>query len=531
MHNFRRRAALAPALLTSFSLALAGCSPFGGGSVDAKDETPNVIETSAFPKTDLGRGEPSPGGGPGAVAIPAGGGIKAQKSPVKVDSIDRDSGRAVISQTVAQPTPSASGTPGQSAAPATPGAPASPSTPLAEKPVAVGDIVASKPVPGAPQGLLAKVTKVEKKTSKGTEVRTAPVDLSTVLGDTKVENKLPVDPSGFTADSLVPGVKVSWAKRGNVHAGPEGLRLPFGSLRVDVDTSLDTEKGAKGEGVESPTKASLKGFVQLAPEVDFTYNGRGSGDGPSGAGLRLSGDWSSGFHFKGRTAPTTNGKPVRVPFVVLHANPTFYVGELPVTVNIDLTCYALIDADGRASLDIEQDPVKGDFTLGSAFSLREGWQPEAKAGFTPATLKASASAAVNAKVRFGTEANLGLYGSVGVKGDVAAPYVRTEVKGGVRGSTEGKAAANTDWKLFAGVDLEGWAMPYLKIGGVQVLAVRLPMPKVQREVQLAHGKGAIQIPQPRTPQDDVPPADKDRSGDKDPSGGKGRSGGWQFWRR
>ncbi|WP_414167431.1 hypothetical protein ACMATS_07790 [Streptoverticillium reticulum] len=517
MRNFRRRAALTPVLLTSFSLALAGCSPFGDDSTNASGEAPSSIETSAFPKPDLSQDKSSSGGsGPSAVSIPAGGGIKAQKSPVKVDSIERDSGRAVISRTVTQPTPSASAMPGQSATPETS---ATPATPAAEKPVAVGDIVASKPVPGAPQGVLAKVTKVEKKTSKGTEVRTAPVDLSTVLGDTKVENKLPVDPSGFTADSLVPGVKVSWAKRGNVHAGPEGLKLPFGSLRVDVDTALDTEKSAKGEGVESPTKASLKGFVQLAPEVDFTYNGRGSGDGPSGAGLRLSGDWSSGFHFKGRTSPTTNGKPVRVPFVVLHANPTFYIGELPVTVNIDLTCYALIDADGRATLDIEQDPVKGDFALGSAFSLREGWQPEAKADFTPGTLKASASAAVNAKVRFGTEANLGLYGSVGVKGDVAAPYVRTEVKGGARGSTEGKAAANADWKLFAGVDLEGWAMPYLKIGGVQVLAVRLPMPKVQREVQLAHGKGSIQIPQPRTPQDDTPPADKDQSG------------GWKPWRR
>ncbi|MCF3104830.1 hypothetical protein IPZ58_25015 [Streptomyces roseoverticillatus] len=505
MRNLRRRAALAPVLLASVSLALAGCTPSEDGSAKALDE----VESSSGNRPHFLLPDPYSGGAePSAVAIPAGGGIKARKSPVTVDSIDRNSGRAVISRTVAQASPSASGKPEPSATPA---------TDEAKKPVAVGDIVASKPVPGAPQGMLAKVTKVEKETPKGTEVRTAPVDLSTVLGDSKVENKLPVDPSGFKVDSLVPGVKVSWAKRGNVHAGPEGLKLPFGSLRVDVDTTVDTEKDAKKEGVESPGKASFKGFVQLAPQVDFTYYGRGSGDGPSGAGLRLSGDWSSGFHFKGRTAPTTNGKPVRVPFAVLHANPTFYIGELPVTVNIDLTCYVLIDADGKASLDVQQDPVKGDFALGSAFSLNEGWQPEAKANFTPNTLKASASAAVNAKVRFGTEANLGLYGSVGMKGDVAAPYVRTEVKGRAGGSTEGKAAAGADWKLFAGVDLEGWVMPYLNIGGVQALAMRLPMPKVQREVQLAHGKGAIQIPQPRTPQDDTNPGDKDQSG-----GGKPR---------
>ncbi|MFF7023609.1 hypothetical protein ACFY97_21735 [Streptomyces klenkii] len=502
MRNPRRRAALAPVLLTSLALALAGCSPSDSGPASGEAENSSA---AGAPQGDVSLRTPSPQGtDPGAVTIPAGGGVKAHKSAVKVDSIDRNSGRAVISRTVTQASPSPSGKPAPSA------------TPAAKKPVAVGDIIASKPVPGAPQGVLAKVTKVEKETSAGTEVRTAPVDLSTVLGDSKVKNKLPVDPSGFKADSLVPGVKFSWAKRGNVHAGPEGLKLPFGSLRVDVDTSVDTEKSAKGEGVESPTKASFKGFVQLAPQVDFTYYGRGSGDGPSGAGLRLSGDWSSGFHFKGRTAPTTNGKPLRIPFVVLHANPTFYIGELPVTVNIDLTCYVLIDADGKASLDVEQDPVKGDFALGSAFSLREGWQPEAKANFTPATLKASVSAAVNTKVRFGTEANLGLYGSVGVKGDVAAPYVRTEVKGRAGGSTEGKAAAEADWKLFAGVDLEGWVMPYLKIGGVQAFAVRLPMPKVQREVQLAHGKGAVQIPQPRTPQDDTKPGDKDQSGGSKP---------------
>ncbi|RLV10030.1 hypothetical protein CTZ27_01940 [Streptomyces griseocarneus] len=508
MGNLRRTAVLAPVLLTSLSLALVGCTPYGVDSSKTLGES----ESSSESGTPFSLQEHSPGGAdPSAVAIPAGGGVKAQKSTVKVGSIDRKSGRAVISQTAGQASPSPSGKPEPSA------------TPDAKKPVAVGDIVASKPVPGAPEGVLAKVTKVEKETPEGTEVRTAPVDLSTVLGDSKVENKLPVDPSAFKVDSLVPGVKVSWAKRGNVHAGPEGLKLPFGSMRIDVDTTLDTEKDAKREGVESPSKASLKGFVQLAPQVDFNYYGRGSGDGPSGAGLRLSGDWSSGFHFKGRTSPTTNGKPVRVPFVVLHANPTFYIGELPVTVNIDLTCYVLIDADGKASLDIQQDPVKGDFALGSAFSLKEGWQPEAKANFTPNTLKADASAAVNAKVRFGTEANLGLYGSVGVKGDVAAPYVRTEVKGGVSGSTEGKAAADADWKLFAGVDLEGWVMPYLNIGGVQALAMRLPMPKVQREVQLAHGKGAIRIPQPRTPQDDTKPGDMKpddtKPGDTDPSGG------------
>ncbi|WP_344027631.1 hypothetical protein [Streptomyces luteireticuli] len=504
MRNLHRRA-LVPVLLTSFSLALAGCSTSGGGSTAASDEVANVGENSA-PKVDFSLQPPSPGeAAPSAVAVPAGGGVTAQKPPVRIDSIDEGSGRAVISQGI---DPKSSSKSGKSGTSATSGPSA---TPKADKPVAVGDIIASKPVPGAPKGVLAKVTKVEKKTSKGTEVRTAPADLSTVLGDSKVKSKLPVDPSGFKAQPLLPGVKFSWAKRGNVHAGPEGLKLPFGSLRVDVDTTLDTEKDAKKEGVESPTKAAFKGFVQLAPQVDFSYYGRGSGDGPSGAGLRLTGDWSSGFHFKGRTSPTTNGKPVRVPFVVLHANPTFYIGELPVTVNIDLTCYVLIDADGKVSLDVQQDPVKGDFTLGSAFSLKEGWQPEAKANVTPATLKASTSAAANVKVRFGTEANLGLYGSVGVKGDVAAPYVRTEVKGKASGSTEGKAAADVDWRLFAGVDLEGWVMPYLKIGGVQAFAVRLPMPKVQREVQLAHGKGAIRIPQPRTPQDDT---DAGRSGGK-----------------
>ncbi|MBH1937606.1 hypothetical protein I5Q34_25600 [Streptomyces sp. AV19] len=493
MRNFRKRA-LAPVLLTAFSLALAGCSTSGGGSTAASDEVANAGQTGA-PSVDFSLETPSPGkASPGAVAIPAGGGLKAQKPAVKVDSIDEKSGRAVITDTVPPDAPGPSGKPAPSAPSTTPAA--------KKKPVAVGDIIASKPVPGAPKGVLAKVTKVEKKTSKGTEVRTAPTDLSTVLGDSKVKSKLPVDPSGFKAEPLVPGVKFSYAKRGKVHAGPDGLKLPFGSLRVDVDTKLDTEKNAKKDGPDSPTKAAFKGFVQLAPEIDFNYYGRGSGDGPSGAGLRLTGDWSSGFHFKGRTSPTTNGKPVRVPFVVLHANPTFYIGELPVTVNIDLTCYVLIDADGKVSLDVQQDPVKGDFTLGSAFGLKEGWQPEAKANFTPATLKASTSAAADVKVRFGTEANLGLYGSVGVKGDVAAPYVRTEVKGGVSGSTEGRAAADVDWKLFAGVDLEGWVMPYLKIGGVQALAMRLPMPKVQREVQLAHGKGAIRVPQPRTPQDD-----------------------------
>lgn len=114
--------------------------------------------------------------------------------------------------------------------------------PEADKPVAVGDVIASAPAPGAPNGLLAKVTEVVGKTDLGTEVKTASATLASVLNEDKADGKVPVDPASVTVEPLMKGVTFSWAKSHGTTFGPEGAKLPLGTLRLDVNAAVDTAR-------------------------------------------------------------------------------------------------------------------------------------------------------------------------------------------------------------------------------------------------------------------------------------------------
>lgn len=221
---------------------------------------------------------------------------KARKTSLKVKSYDSHTRRAVIS-TVAKGTssPSPTGTP-------------TPAGTTAPGRTAVGDVIASAPAPGAPDGLLAKVTKVIGETADGTEVQTAPTTLDTLLGGDDAKGTVPVDPASFDVERLLPDVKVSWAKTGDIHSGPEGTKVPLGSLRVDV-----AAKVATAEGAPASADASVSGFVQVKPEVDFSYGGGAStaatastgstASGPGAAYLGISGDWTSQWALKARRLP------------------------------------------------------------------------------------------------------------------------------------------------------------------------------------------------------------------------------------
>jgi hypothetical protein len=75
-------------------------------------------------------------------------------------------------------------------------------------------------------------------TGRGTEVQTEPATLNAVLGDDTAKGTVPVAPSAFTVDKLLPDVKVSWSTSGEVHVGPEGAKVPLGSLRLDVGATV-----------------------------------------------------------------------------------------------------------------------------------------------------------------------------------------------------------------------------------------------------------------------------------------------------
>ncbi|MBZ4321563.1 hypothetical protein [Streptomyces huiliensis] len=493
----RHKRVLFPAL-TAVSLAVAGCSSSGSEAADKPDDraaAPAATAPAAPAQQELAVAAAPLGARAAAVApgaptedrpSAAPRQQRARTSSLKVASYDRTTGRAVISGVTGvsgakpggrngdkpadKPGVKPSGKPGTG-----PAAPA--------KTVAVGDVFASAPTPGAPNGVLAKVTKVVGATDRGLEVRTAPATLPALLGDAKADGTVAVDPSAVAVKPLVPGVKVSWAKRGNLRFGPQGAKLPLGNLRVDVNAAVATAKGAPASA-----KASVDGFVQLAPEVDFSYDGRGTdGRAPGTASLALAGDWSAEWRLKGQAAASTEGKPLRLPFAKLHAAPVVQVGPVPVVVNADLTCYLQVDADGKISVDVKQD-VKGDFRVGGSYSRAKGWAPVSKAAMKGSPVRATVAAGGRVRAALGAEASVGLYGTVGVTGDLA-PYLRAEGEVTAKASSDGKKSLKGKWGAFGGVDLNGALQLQLRIFGTPVFERKLPLPGLHREWKLAGSKG------------------------------------------
>ncbi|MFC8518005.1 hypothetical protein [Streptomyces sp. NPDC057257] len=445
-----------PALAIAALFLAAGCSSpppqatdhtTGRASAKARDAdtstTPDSSRAVAAAPAGAATAAAHPGSGAGARA--------AHSTTLSVRSYDSKTRRAVISPKKA---PSSSPSPGADPTP---------------DPAAVGDVIASAPAPGAPHGLLARVTEVLGETREGTEVQTEPAALDSVLGDSTAKGAVPVDPAAFDVDKLLPDVSVSWSQTGDVHVGPEGAAVPLGSLRLDVKAEVPT-----AAGTPVSAKASASGYVQVAPQVDFRYGGEGAGASPASAYLGVSGDWTSGWSLKGRAAAST-GTPVRIPFAKLHADPVLQVGPVPVVVNLDLTCYFQISGDGSVTVDVSQD-VKGGFKAGGTFGPARGWTPVSSSDTTSTPVRTSLTTAGNVKAALGAEASVGLYGAVGVVADLA-PYVRGEASAGF-------PAATATWAVYGGVDLTGTLRLQLSVFGTPVLRRDVPLGALHREWKL-----------------------------------------------
>ncbi|MFJ8011457.1 hypothetical protein [Streptomyces sp. NPDC096339] len=454
------RRLLLPCLTTLALTATACSSPAHTGSTgEPKHPAASASTTAGDGRLDVAAA-PEGSAAPTAVARARAGGNKPEKSSLKVASYDKASGRAVISATPQEHT----------------GSP----NPVA---VAVDDVIASAPAPGAPDGLLAKVTEVVGKTDRGTEVKTAPTTLASVLKEDKADGAVPVDPASVTVEPLMKGVTFSWAKGQGLRSGPKGAELPLGSLRLDVNAAVDT-----AEGAPASAGASVSGFVQLAPKVEFAYDGTpGGGAGPHSAFLGMSGDWSSQWELKGRAAAST-GAPKRIPFATLRSAPVIQVGPVPVVVNLSLTCYVQVEADGRVTLDVRQD-VKGDFRVGGAYAAGKGWTPVSTSAVKSSPVKAAVTATGRVKGALGAEASVGLYGAVGVSADFA-PYLRGEADAKAAASTDGKASASGAWALYGGFDLSGQLHLQLSLFGTPVFERRIPLGSLNREWPLAGGSVA-----------------------------------------
>ncbi|MEU8932789.1 hypothetical protein AB0D30_23265 [Streptomyces sp. NPDC048409] len=471
-----------PAFAVTALLLAAGCSapPQQSSAADRARETAQVSgdTTAAAARTD--RRSLAVAAAPAATATAAtgsaGSGRKAHRTTLAVSSYDGRTRRAVISAPSEGSSASPSAAPGASSRPSA-SASASPSTGPGR--AAVGDVIASVPAPGAPDGLLAKVTRVIGETAAGTEVQTEPATLDALLGDDTAKGTVPVAPDAFAVDKLLPDVEVSWARPGDVHVGPEGATVPLGSLRLDVSAEIPAAAGAPASA-----SASVSGFVQVAPRVDFAYGGAGAGNAPGSAYLGVSGDWDSGWAVEGRAAATA--APLRIPFAKLHADPVLQVGPVPVVVNLDLTCYLQITGDGRITVDVRQS-LKGDFKAGGTFGPARGWTPVSGSDMTGTPVRASATTAGEVRTALGAEASVGLYGTVGVVADLA-PYLRGEASGTVTADSAAPGAqTHGAWSLYGGVDLSGTLRLQLSVFGTPVLRRNVPLGVLHREWKLADG--------------------------------------------
>ncbi|QHA07238.1 hypothetical protein GQF42_31560 [Streptomyces broussonetiae] len=467
----RHRRALLPALAVTTLFLASACSSPAAPDPDAK---PPVSEGQGQRLTVT---EPPAGGADHSLTVAAapatattatadssGTGRRAHRTTLAVHSYDGRTRRAVLSDRPAHQGSS----------------PASPSPSPAARRAAVGEVIASAPAPGAPHGLLAKVTKVLGETDRGTEVQTEPATLNALLGADTAKDAVPVDPSSFAVDKLLPDVKVSWTKAGDIHAGPKGATVPLGSLRLDVDAGIPMAKGAPASAT-----ASVHGFVQVAPRVDFAYGGTGPDAAPGSAYLGVSGTWTSGWAVRGRAAATT-GAPLRIPFAKLHADPVLQVGPVPVVVNLDLTAYVQVSGDGRVTVDVEQN-LRGAFSAGGAFGPGRGWTPVSSSDMSGTPVRASVTADGSVQTALGAEASVGLYGTVGVTADLA-PYLRGEATGTITGSPgRGGAKAGGTWGVYGGVDLSGTLRLQLSVFGTPVVRRDIPLGALHREWRLAGG--------------------------------------------
>ncbi|WP_406111950.1 hypothetical protein [Kitasatospora purpeofusca] len=468
--------AVRPALASLLLLGVAACGPVSG---DGRAASVTVDVPSAAPVAATGAANPAvpaSGGSPtahasaataarpaGKAAVPAPGGSSAVAAPASsapaAPAVAPPTGAAPLplplplplpvaaaqpgAQTVAVGTPSADGhaaTPAAAtnlrltaydpatgtavlsapAAPAAPSAPASAAssdpTPATSSPSAVpvltqavqpGRLLASPPTDAAPQGALLAVTAVHPGSGSTLGVATRPATLPELLGAAEADGTVPVDPKAIKVTPLVKDVTATVGRENGTTRAEAA-----GTLEVDVKAPIPLPGGATAEAT---------GELALHPTVRFAYHGAGAGTPRTasiGFDLGARAHWKVTGDFSRATAA-----PVRVPFAKLQASPVLAVAGLPVVVNLALTCYLEVGADGQVHVEAEQEAtgtwaVRADWTGGG-----RGWTSAAEAPDTkvsPVRVRLDGRASVRATL--GTEVSIGLYDAVGVEATVA-PYL------------------------------------------------------------------------------------------------------------
>ncbi|MFE2721772.1 hypothetical protein [Kitasatospora sp. NPDC059327] len=407
-----------------------------------------------------------PGVQQAAIGAPGkdGAAVAPEAKNLQVSAYDPAAGTAVLSAVQAGPAAAAPST-AVAATPTT--APTGPAE--AVKP---GQLLASPPTSAAPQGALLAVTAVKSAGGGSVTVATRPANLSELLGSSEADGQVPVDPSAIKVTPLVKDVKATVSREnGTTKADASG------TLEVDVNAPIPLP-----EGLSAAASASLR----LHPALRFAYHGAGVGS-PRTASIGFDLGAHARWKVTGDLARGTGAAPVRLPFAKLQASPVITVAGLPVVVNLGLTCYLEIGADGQVHLEAEQE-VTGTWAVHADYTGGRGWTSSTDAADTkvsPVHVRLTGKAA--ARAALGAEVSVGLYDTVGVEATVA-PYLRAQVDGSLTVDVPGGTPQlQGSWALLGGVDLGGALTAHLKVFGTPIIEGKLPLPPFHREWPLLSG--------------------------------------------
>ncbi|WP_310726674.1 hypothetical protein [Streptomyces sp. N2A] len=388
--------------------------------------------------------------------------------------------------------------------------------PSAGKSVHTGDVIAAAPNRHAPSGALFKVGKVTGSHGDEVQVTTVPATLPELLGDQKVDRRAALQPGELAVKPLSSGVSVRTPSpgTGGPATPPDGASTPSGepstaagdgpdasaeaSPSPSATASQAPRNGLRGtgaaatapgealppearkglttlrlginvplpKGVEATSKspARLSGEVTFRPELIFQYNKRGGVNLlPERAAIGLGGSYSYGWQVHGKVHGTADTGQVSVPLAAVTGRHVFWVGPVPVVVSTEVTFTYRFTAGGRIVLDADQRTT-GSFAVGATYDRGHGWQPLNEAHQQTKGARPHIEGAATATARIGAHAQVFLYDTAGVGGDLSVHLT-------------GRAAAATGhgapaWALSAGYDLKTQLMLQLKIFGIQIVDLR-----------------------------------------------------------
>ncbi|MFB6836454.1 hypothetical protein [Streptomyces sp. NPDC056361] len=322
--------------------------------------------------------------------------------------------------------------------------------------VKVGQVIDSLPCEAAPDGVLLVVTAVRKTADGTVAVSTRPGAINELLGSQTASVRTTLSPSSFDITPEVSGLKVSYVPRIDGASASASL-----ALRLSADTDIELPDGSSAE---------FSGSMEVVPAIEFDYTG--AVFDVQKAHVGFSADTTADWHVKGRFK--TDDTSIKVPIASLNAAPVVKAAGLPVVVNLDLTLYAHITANGRVTVDIEQS-YADDWGVYADYTKGQGWRKGTDSGSnTESPVTGAISGQGDIRTGLLTEGTVAIFDSLGARAGIE-PYVRTVVSGSVVFDGEGGVESQTGpVELYGGLDIGGALFARLRILGTTLFERELP---------------------------------------------------------